>query len=151
MCGRVVRRFFASFLIHELHAARSPVHLEHSDWFLRNFEQAPDIVVAEMRALHVTPSRPQSYTCMMHVAPPTTTTEQAFCPGWERPFVPVSQPGPPRRDKRVLGQGTGTNEGLWSRLVTPTGTKGPLFFSVSFFLFRLGYFYSILIEFCIGI
>ena len=28
------------------------------------------------------------------------TTETLICPGWETPIVPVSQPGPPGRDKR---------------------------------------------------
>ena len=48
---------------------------------------------------------------------PITTTETLICPGWETPVVPVSQPGTPVRDKRGA---------LLSRLVTPTGTKGPL-------------------------
>ena len=29
-----------------------------------------------------------------------TTTKMLICPGWETPFVPVSQPGTPVRDKR---------------------------------------------------
>ena len=74
-----------------------------------------------------------------------------------RPFVPVSQPGPPRRDKSPLlsrvreprqmrAFGTPFGPGWYYQ----PGPKAPIF-SVSFFLFLLGYFYFISIAFCIGI
>ena len=80
-----------------------------------------------------------------------TTTETLICPGWETSVVPVSQPGTPVRYKRgchfVLGLATGTKEDLSSRLVLPTGTKGPFFhvflFSIPF-LFQL--YFCILIK-----
>ena len=79
-----------------------------------------------------------------------TTTETLICPGWETSVVPVSQPATPSRDKRgcpfVPGLATGTKSTLLSRLVLPTGTKGP-FFSVylfsNVFLFRLNFYISI--------
>ena len=103
----------------------------------------------------------------LHV--PFTTTEQAICPGWETLFVPVSQPGTPGRDKRghpfapfcprssnrdkrhpfvPVGKGLPAPRGwrtLLSRLVLPTGTKGPFFsphfFSISIILSFLIYFH----------
>ena len=66
----------------------------------------------------------------------TTTIEMLICLGWETLVVPVSQLGTPDRDKRggpfVPGLATGTKGYLLSRLVLPTGTKGP-FFSVFIF------------------
>ena len=60
-----------------------------------------------------------------------TTTETLICPDWETLVVPVSQLGTPGRDKRggpfVPDLATGTKGYLLSRLVTPTGTKGPFF------------------------
>jgi len=49
-----------------------------------------------------------------------TTTEQTFCPGWKHLLSRF-----PNRDRQGgPGQATGTKGALWSRLVTPTGTKG---------------------------
>ena len=96
-----------------------------------------------------------------------TTTETLIYPGWETPVVPVSQPGTPGRDKRgcsfVPGLATGTKSTLlslapraWrtllSRLVLPTGTKGP-FFSVPLFLifFYFNYTFTFQLNLCIGI
>ena len=62
-------------------------------------------------ATHLNPEgRRKQRWLTMHLVDPTlkersilsTTTEHAFCPGWERPFVPVSQQRSPRWDKRVL-------------------------------------------------
>jgi len=96
-----------------------------------------------------------------------TTIETLICPGWETPVVLVSQPGTAVRDKRgcpfVPGLATGTKSNtnwdkkglpaprdwrtLLSRLVLPTGTKGPFFFPVSLFsilfLFQLYFYISI--------
>ena len=39
------------------------------------------------------------------------TTEQTCCPGWETPFVPISQLGLLRRDKRgTFRPGSGTQD-----------------------------------------
>ena len=89
----------------------------------------------------------------------STTTEMLIYPGWETLVVPVSQLGTPGRDKRggvllsriwqpgqkVLPAPHGWRT-LLSRLVLPTGTKGPFFSCFPFlnsFLFQL--------YFCISI
>ena len=82
-----------------------------------------------------------------------------------RPFVPVfnrDRQGGTKGPPFVPGQGTGTNEGLWSRLVTPTGTKGSVSADVAgtpfgpgcylptgtkcpyFFLFLFSYFFWVI-------
>ena len=91
-----------------------------------------------------------------------TTTETLICAGCETLVVPVSQPGTPGRDKRggvllsrvwqhqpgqkVLPAPRGWRT-ILSRLVLPTGTKGPLFFPV--FLFSI--FFLFQLYFCISI
>jgi hypothetical protein len=63
---------------------------------------------------------------------------KTFCPGWERPFIPVSQPGPPRRDKTpfVPGQATRTNEGHQRSLFS---VSFPISFGLFLFHFRLNF------------
>ena len=61
---------------------------------------------------------------------------KAFCPGsgnWDKwgPLVPV---GNTNRDQRVCQRRRGRHP-LWSRLVLPTGTKGPYFFLFLFSCF----------------
>jgi len=86
-----------------------------------------------------------------------TTTKTLICSGWETAVVPVSQPGTPVRDKRgcpfVPGLETGTKEDLLSRLVTPTGTKGLLFFMFFFsqFFFYFNYIFTFQLNLCIEI
>ena len=78
-----------------------------------------------------------------HPALGNTTTKTLICPGWETAVVPVSQPGTPVRDKRgallsrvwqpgqkVLPAPTWLAHPfvpVGTRLVLPTGTKGPFF------------------------
>ena len=102
-----------------------------------------------------------------------TTTKTLICPDWETVVVPVSQPGTPVRDKGVPfcpGSGNRDKRGhfvpvgntnrdkrcsqrprgwrtLLSRLVLPTGTKGPFFFPV--FLFSILFLFQL--YFCISI
>ena len=78
----------------------------------------------------------------------------SFCPGSGNrdkrgPFVPV---GNTNRDKRCCQRPHGWRT-LLSRLVFPTGTKGPFFFIFSFsqFFFYFNYTFAFQLNLCIGI
>ena len=98
------------------------------------------------------------HVLIISTARQSTTTETLICSGWETSVVPISQPGTPGRDKRSAllsrvwqpGQKGLPAPRAWrtllSRLVLPTGTKGPFFSCSSYlncFLFRLYFYISI--------